>query len=209
MPSREPPADRPRRGATHPAANASEDDDRRLWRAATRDVQPLRPPPPPADASPATLAAATPPIAAAATGARRPTSAPGRTPADGVRPRMPELAPGVAHGLDQRMLIRLKRGQIAPETQIDLHRMTQATAHEALIRFLAAAQRAERRCVLIITGKGSRSEGAVGVLKANVPRWLNEPPNRERVLAFSHATLPHGGDGALYVLLRRYRKPDR
>lgn len=104
--------------------------------------------------------------------------------------------------------MRLRRGQIRPETQIDLHRLTQHEAHDALLRFLAAAQLAGRRCVLVITGKGYGTDGAVGVLKSNVPRWINESPARERVLAFAHAAGRDGGEGALYVLLRRIRGED-
>ncbi|QNT70367.1 Smr/MutS family protein [Defluviicoccus vanus] len=115
------------------------------------------------------------------------------------------LAPGSAAGLDQRTLLRLKRGLLRPQTQIDLHRMTQGEAHAALGGFLARAQQAGRRCVLVITGKGYGSDGAVGVLKTNVPRWLNEQPNRERILAFAFAASQDGGEGALYVLLRRLR----
>jgi DNA-nicking Smr family endonuclease len=63
--------------------------------------------------------------------------------------------------------------------------------------------------VLIITGKGYGADGQVGVLKAQVPRWLNEPPNRERVLAFCYAPSNRGGEGALFVLLRRQRRGAR
>ena len=103
-------------------------------------------------------------------------------------------------------MLRLRRGTIPPETQVDLHRCTQDQAHRLLTGFLAASQASGRRCVLVITGKGYGSDGAVGVLKTMVPRWLDEPPNRGRVLAYCHANLSHGGDGALYVLLRRDRR---
>ncbi len=83
--------------------------------------------------------------------------------------------------------------------------MTQDEAHAALVRFLAGAQAAGLRSVLVITGKGYGTEGTVGVLKTNVPRWINEPPLRERVLAFTHASRTYGGEGALFVLLRRPR----
>jgi len=64
-----------------------------------------------------------------------------------------------------------------------------------------------------VTGKGFKGEGPkyieggsqVGVLRENVPRWLNQPPNRARVLSFSYATQGDGGTGALYVLLKRLR----
>jgi DNA-nicking Smr family endonuclease len=117
----------------------------------------------------------------------------------------PDLLPGVAGGVDKRTLAKLRRGQIPPERRIDLHNMTQSEAYAALGGFLASAHSAGRRCVLVITGKGYRSDGAVGVLRTNVPHWLNQPVNRARILAFSHAAPADGGEGALYVLLRRRR----
>jgi len=78
--------------------------------------------------------------------------------------------------------------------------MTQTEAHRALTGFVAASRAAGRRCVLVITGHG-RSSG--GVLKSAVPRWLHEPELRRHVLAIAPAQPPHGGHGALYVLLRR------
>ena len=101
--------------------------------------------------------------------------------------------------------MRLRRGLLPVEGRIDLHGMTQDQAHGALDRYLAASGAAGRRCVLVITGKGYRPDGSTGVLRAAVPRWLNQMPNRERVLAFCHATPADGGEGALYVLLRRQR----
>ena len=90
------------------------------------------------------------------------------------------------------------------EETIDLHGLTQRQAMRALGDFLAAAQEAGRRCVLVITGKGdTKDEG--GVLRAMLPQWLNEPANRARILAFEVAQPKHGGAGALYVLLKRKR----
>ncbi|QLH40444.1 MAG: Smr/MutS family protein [Defluviicoccus sp.] len=121
------------------------------------------------------------------------------------RPPAADLAPGVAPGLDIRTLLRLKRGLIAPQSEIDLHQCTQVEAHVRLLSFLSANQARERRCVLVITGKGYGPDGKVGVLKTMVPRWLNEPTFRSLVIAFAHAIPQHGGEGALYVLLRRNR----
>jgi DNA-nicking Smr family endonuclease len=181
-----------------------ETDGATLWRRATAQVTPLKRPR--GAAAPGLMPTAA-PAPAAADGGRsppRPTAA-GSPPRPPEPPRPPALAPGVAPGLDQRTLNRLKRGLIPPESRIDLHNMTQDEAHRALVRFLAAAQAAGRRSVLVITGKGYGTEGAVGVLKTNVPRWINEPPIRERVLAFTYASRTHGGEGALFVLLRRPR----
>ena len=108
---------------------------------------------------------------------------------------------------------RLRRGKLAPEATIDLHGLRREEAHQALAAFLGRAQAAGKRCVLVITGKGTdRSAGRpremgeeTGVLKRQVPRWLNEAPNRGRIIAFVEARPQHGGAGALYVLLKRQR----
>jgi len=115
-----------------------------------------------------------------------------------------ELTHGSRDGLDRRKAERLSRGKLPIEASLDLHGLRQGEAHRRLERFLAECQAAGKRCVLVVTGKGlHKQEG--GVLRSNVPRWLNEPPNRARVLSFDYAQQKHGGTGALYVLLRRSR----
>lgn len=115
-----------------------------------------------------------------------------------------ELTHGSRAGLDRRKAERLSRGKLPIEATLDLHGLRQAEAHRRLEIFLAESQAAGKRCVLIVTGKGLHKEEG-GVLRANVPRWLNEAPNRARVLSFDYAQQKHGGTGALYVLLRRRR----
>ena len=117
---------------------------------------------------------------------------------------LPELRPGVMAGVDRRTAERLRRGRLSVEATLDLHRHTQDEAHRALIGFITDAAAAGRRCVLVITGKGALSEGG-GVLRRQVPHWLNQPPCRGHVLAIAEARPEHGGAGALYVLLRRRR----
>jgi DNA-nicking Smr family endonuclease len=104
--------------------------------------------------------------------------------------------------LDRRTWLRLKRGQVEVEQRLDLHGQTQAQAHQRLQAFVADAAARGCRCVLIVTGKGVE---AGGTLRHMVPRWLNEDPNRARVVAFTPAQPRDGGTGALYVLLRRRR----
>ncbi len=116
-------------------------------------------------------------------------------------------------GLDKRNALRLRRGQLAIEAELDLHRHTVAEAHRALTRFIADARDGGKRCVLVITGKGEGGEARhrpgnetpSGVLRRELPRWLSEPESRARVVAWHPARPQHGGDGALYVLLRRRR----
>ena len=106
-------------------------------------------------------------------------------------------------GLDRRTALRLKRGQLAIEARLDLHGMTQAAAHRELAAFVARMSGQGKRVLLVITGKGTK-EGS-GVLRQAAPRWLDEPGLRGRVLAIAPAVPRDGGDGALYVLLRRER----
>jgi DNA-nicking Smr family endonuclease len=160
-----------------------------LWRRAMGGTAPLRegeaPPPPRAD--PAALPGPRP---------ERRTGETRRRPSAALDPHRPV-------GLDRRSWQRLKRGQVAIEQTLDLHGRTQREAHDALGRFLAAAEATGRRCVLVVTGKGMESGGT---LRHMVPRWLNEDVNRERIVAFCPAQARHGGSGALYVLLRRRRE---
>ena len=103
-------------------------------------------------------------------------------------------------GLDRASAERLRRGRYPIEARLDLHGMTQAEAHRALHGFVAGSRAIGRRVVLVITGHGRISGG---VLKAAVPRWLNEPELRRHVLAITPAQPRDGGAGALYLLLRK------
>ena len=138
-----------------------------------------------------------------------PAASPAPPPLPPLRPApppprvLPALGHGATPGLDKRSAERMKRGEMEIDGRLDLHGMTQDTAHAALLGFVTRAYDAGRRCLLVITGKGNR-EGT-GVLRANVPRWLNQSPCRERILGFSHARPQHGGEGALYVLIKRHR----
>jgi DNA-nicking Smr family endonuclease len=89
---------------------------------------------------------------------------------------------------------------------LDLHGMTQADAHAALAHFLRGAQAQGARVVLVITGKGARADGEPserGILRRQVPHWLESAALRPLVIGFESAGRGHGGAGALYVRLRR------
>ncbi|MBK1623392.1 hypothetical protein CKO32_07425 [Afifella marina DSM 2698] len=188
-------------------------EDKALWDKVRRTVRPLKSrslrdelaaqaATPQGDASPQTSASAL-------TAGKR---SPAPLPVDAVfspQPK-PRTAPRAAAALEPRLKRRLLRGRLEPDARIDLHGMTQQRAHDRLLAFLGGAQARGHVLVLVITGKG-RSEGE-GVLKTMVPRWLAEPAFRELVVAYEHASRHHGGDGALYVRLRRRgpnsRRPD-
>jgi DNA-nicking Smr family endonuclease len=168
-------------------------EDAGLWRRAMRDVAPLPGRPQRDHGRPNHIAGETPALQA-----DRSTTAP-------PRPSEPELPPlDRLAGIDRATAERLRRGRRPVEASLDLHGMTQAEAHRALAAFIAGSRTAGRRCVLVITGHG-RLGG--GVLKAAVPRWLDEPDLRRAVLAIAPARPQHGGHGALYVLLRRSSQP--
>jgi DNA-nicking Smr family endonuclease len=184
-------------------------DDADLWRRAMRDATPI--------ARKATASLPRPqPL-----GPRAPEPVPKQapTPAPVSRSHLPratlvgpaELAPGATKDIDARTAERLRRGELPIDATLDLHGHTAVEAHRTLAGFIDRAWRARLRCLLVITGKGRAPEaefgsGAqVGVIKAGVPRWLNEPGLRGRILAIAQARPQHGGGGALYVLLKRQR----
>ncbi len=117
----------------------------------------------------------------------------------------PALTPGQTDMMDKRTARRLKRGQLGIDARLDLHGHVQATAHRALESFLEQSFYEGYRTVLVITGKGNRGTGDVGVLKEAVPRWLNQSPIRDWVTGFSYAAVRDGGDGALYIRIKRRR----
>ena len=175
-----------------------------LWRHVTGDVKPLarreKPKPDAPDAAPPVPRSKS-RKPATATDLKKPAPPPGPP-----TPRAPELTHGLSPGVDRRTADNLRRGRRTIEARLDLHGMTQAEAHRRVHAFVERQQAAGRRCVLIVTGKGiRRGEGVGGVLREAVPRWLNEPDLRPRVLSFTHAQPKDGGEGALYVLLRRIR----
>ena len=190
----------------------------RLWHQVTGDVAPLPgKPAPPAKPAPKPTPTAKPgppqkpkPPAKAMLAAAKPPAA---TPPPGVT--VERVRRAQVPGLDRRSAERLRRGQMAIEGRLDLHGMTQAEAERALDRFLAVSAAADKRCVLVITGKGSTARGddsvipaRVGVLRDAVPVWLAKPGSRRLVVASHPAARRHGGSGALYVLLRRRREPE-
>ncbi|HEY8948653.1 MAG TPA: Smr/MutS family protein [Rhizomicrobium sp.] len=119
-----------------------------------------------------------------------------------------------AGGLNGRTAERLKRGEIDPQARLDLHGMTETAAHGALITFVRSAWSRGLRLVIVVTGKGAREpapdepfsmDSRRGILKTLAPRWLSEPELAGLVADVRTAHRSHGGDGALYVYLRKNR----
>ncbi len=104
-------------------------------------------------------------------------------------------------GLDKSTWARLRTGKLAPSRTLDLHGRTAQHAFHALQNFLLRAHADRVRCVEIITGRGSGENG--GVIRRELPLWLNLPQLRPLVLAVVH---PHAANvGAVRLLLRKPR----
>ncbi len=194
-----------------PPDRALSDEDRHLWAQVTRDVTPLRERPEHAPAGRTGKARRQEP-------AQHAVSPP--PPSPPPEALFPASDGADAAGLDRRRLRRLGRGSAPPDSRIDLHGLDRTAAYAQLVRHLEAAQRRGDRCVLVITGKGGRRYAqrgdlppefrrradfatGSGILRNAVPLWLGSAPLAEIVSAHAPAHARHGGDGALYVLLRR------
>ena len=172
------------------------EEERTLWRDVTRGIKPFRRAPFPDDAK-ITLETDKKTASGRSARAIMPVSPPGRPKA----PSLPALAP-----LGRRAKQRVARGRDEIDGRLDLHGYTQAEAHGALLRFLQTAQTRGAKLVMVITGKGRSGGEQGGVLKRQVPLWLKLPEFRALVVGFEDAHRTHGGEGALYVRVRRHRR---
>ena len=158
----------------------------RLWRAVASTVTPyagrVLPPEPAPPARPV--------------GHSRPHAPP--EPPRQVAP--PRKVPAALHAIEPNRARRIVIGREAIGARLDLHGLDQDGAREALEAFVVQAQLQGCRAVLVITGQG-RSGG--GVLRRRAPEWLAGPRLRGIVAGVSIADRRHGGEGALYVALKR------
>lgn len=163
-----------------------------LWSALTRSVRPLRP------------------------GARRP-DLPALPSGDDIVPRLtaplsrPTLPPPArvpSAMLDSSWERRIRSGTLTPEMSIDLHGHSLAAAHARLNHALAAALSREVRVLLIVTGKPPKQDATArasrrGAIRGEIGHWLETNPHADRIASVRLAHPRHGGDGALYIILRR------
>ncbi|MEL6946044.1 MAG: Smr/MutS family protein [Pseudomonadota bacterium] len=174
-------------------------DDAALWTRVARTTEPLKGKRPDAsllhDEMAALMRASS--RAMPAGTKKRPTSA---TPF--VSEPKPSLVPPVHHPIEDRVHKHLAKGRLSIDGRLDLHGMTQNQAQDRLLRFLDDSQRSGCRVVLVITGKGERG---TGILRRMVPSWFDLHAFRRLVNGYRAAHVSHGGDGALYVRLRKSR----
>jgi DNA-nicking Smr family endonuclease len=177
---------------------ALSEEERALWESVARQIKPLRKRHSAAKAHAAAEAetkAAAKPVVPAKPVPVKPAPAP--------RPQTPPpLAP-----IGRRERAQLSRGKKEIDARLDLHGMTQTRAHRVLLSFLQRAHVDGLAFVLVITGKGKTggADSERGVLRRQVPQWLSLPEFRTLVVGFEEAHIGHGGEGALYVRVRRAR----
>jgi DNA-nicking Smr family endonuclease len=100
-------------------------------------------------------------------------------------------------------LRRLRRGLLPIDGRLDMHGMMLQEARAQLELFLRTMRARGERCVLVIHGKGEHSPNGSGVLRGEISAWLSQGSSSEHVAAFASAQARDGGEGAVYVLLRR------
>jgi len=166
--------------------------DRSLWAAFARHIKPL-----PGRALPVA------PLAPTITPPPAPLAAPEPPPRRPAAP-LPVAVGTQPAGLDARRWKELRRGRLRPERTLDLHGRFAQEAHGVFQSFMAGAVADGLRCVCVITGKGGGKGGTEGgVLRRELPHWLNAPGLRGHVLAVAH---PHRANtGSVHILLRRAR----
>jgi DNA-nicking Smr family endonuclease len=175
---------------------ALSEEERALWEGVAKEIKPLRKKPRSGKTEAASAEVET---AAAAKAAMPPNPLPSAKIPQATKPIVPPLAP-----LGRRERAQLSRGRKDIDARLDLHGMTQARAHRALFGFLQRAHSDGLTFVLVITGKGRAGvDPDRGVLRRQVPQWLALPEFRALVVGFEEAHVGHGGEGALYVRIRR------
>lgn len=169
-----------------------------LWESVAKQAKPLRRKPRRAKASEEIVEEA--PVASKPSPPLKSPAVTRKIPAP--LPAPPPLAP-----LGRRERSQLSRGRKDIDARLDLHGMTQTRAHRVLLNFLHHAHENGMTFVLVITGKGRTvgPESERGVLRRQVPHWLGLPEFRSFVVGFEEAHIGHGGEGALYVRVRRAR----
>ena len=132
-----------------------------------------------------------------------------------LKPRAPALQHGDTAGLDRRTGQRFKRGQLPVEARLDLHGMTQDVAHNALNAFIEDSWRAGKRCVLVITGKGSRSKNKenpyqsenLGILKYSVPEYIKSNYELNRVIKdIKETDIEDISKGSFDIFLKKFKE---
>ena len=114
------------------------------------------------------------------------------------------------HGLDNSWERKLARAGVEPDFTLDLHGHTLDGAWNRLDSGIAQAKAMGARLVLVVTGKSRPVDAADrgtsrGAIRAKILDWLAAGPHGADIAAIRKAHRRHGGDGAIYLVLRRGR----
>lgn len=179
------------------------DEEKAAWQKLAATVRPLD-----GEPRPKTVPGALPPETA-----RQPQ--PRRKPVQPAPPPSPRSPVALRHvpqepGLDSHWDRRLKSGSVVPDFTLDLHGHTLDSAHARLDSGLAQAKAMGARLVLLVAGKPRPADPADrgerrGAIRAKILDWLAAGPHGQDVAAIRKAHRRHGGEGALYLVLKRRR----
>jgi len=128
----------------------------------------------------------------------------------GPAPLSAQPTPSPQGNLDSHWDRRLKSGALQPDLTLDLHGYNLDAAYDRLMGGIAQARALGMRTILLVTGKSrpvaAADRGASrGVIRAKVLDWLAASSHHTAIAAVRRAHQRHGGDGALYIVLKRRR----
>jgi|LSQX01.2.fsa_nt_gb DNA-nicking Smr family endonuclease len=104
--------------------------------------------------------------------------------------------------VDSLLVRQLRLGKFAIQGHVDLHGLNAEQAREVVAQFVRDSFLADKRCVLVVHGRGLHSPDGVSVIKNSLHQWLTEGDTGRYVLAYTSAQPKDGGAGATYVLLQ-------
>lgn len=121
---------------------------------------------------------------------------------------------GNTDNIDKNTASRFVKGNYKIDARIDLHGYTEKDAFTMVSDFIKNSYIQNKRCLLIITGKGTKKEDdpwyeTKGILNQSLLNWINHPEIRPFVLSVAQAKQSDGGGGAFYILLKRQRNSDK
>jgi DNA-nicking Smr family endonuclease len=120
----------------------------------------------------------------------------------------PRAAPAPDSGLDSHWDRRVKGGRIVPDLTLDLHGHTLDTAYDRIMAGIDQARMMDARVVLVIAGRERPVDPADrmakrGAIRAKLLDWLAASRHGDAIAAVRRAHIRHGGEGALYLMLKR------
>ena len=107
--------------------------------------------------------------------------------------------------LDRNTKKKIDKGKYHIDNVLDLHGYTLDTAYTTLIDFIITNYNESKKCLLIITGWGSKSQGNNSI-KDSFSKWLHNEQIADIILYHKEAISMHGGKGAFYILIKSKKK---